>query len=127
MMICTIERKAYKPAGLSVSMIEPDLSAGLRSLRNSLRQIKALLAWEQLQHAETRPGQPPSFTLNDFIERDLRNEFSFFLSVSVQMHSILNDKTLAVQVPERQTIKRQLSKIEQEAYGLNLHPRLCRC
>ncbi|MFC1794062.1 hypothetical protein ACFL3Q_10805, partial [Planctomycetota bacterium] len=108
-------------------MEDVDLKAGLRSLRNSLRQIKTLLAWEQLKQTEARPDQPPSFTLNDFIETDLRNEFSFFLSVSVQMHSILNDISFTMQEAEHQSIKRQLSRIEQEAYGLNLNKRFCRC
>jgi len=108
-------------------MTEPDLRAGLRTLRKSLQQIKALLAWEQLKQAEARPGQPPSFTLNEFIETDLRNEYSFFLSISMQIQGILNDHSPAMPEKEQQSIKRQLSKIEQEAYCLNLNKRFCRC
>jgi hypothetical protein len=107
-------------------MTEPDLKAGLRSLRNSLRQIKALLAWEQLKQSETRPGQPPSFTINDFIEADLRNEYSFFVSISMQIHNILNIDPSPTTQAEHQSIERQLSKIESEAYGLNLNKRFCR-
>ena len=107
-------------------MSEPDLKAGLRSLRNSLRQIKTLLAWEQLKQSEARPGQPPSFTLNDFIETDLRNEYSFFVSISMQIHSILNSDSPAAKKTEHQSMERQLSKIDQEAYGLNLDKRFYR-
>ena len=107
-------------------MAEPDLKAGLQSLRKSLRQIKALLAWEQLRQSEARPGQPPSFTLNDFIETDLRNEYSFFVSISMQIHNILNSNSSSAPNTEHQSIERQLSNIEQEAYGLNLNKRFCR-
>ncbi len=108
-------------------MEDIDLEAGLRSLRESLRKIKTLLAWEHLKQSEARPGWPPSFTFNDFLETDLRNEYSFFLSMSVQMHSIFNAKSLAMQDPEHQNIKKHLSKIELEAYCLNLNKRFCRC
>jgi len=40
-------------------MAEADLEAGLKSLRKNLRQIKVLLAWEQLKQAEAKPGRPP--------------------------------------------------------------------
>jgi len=69
-------------------MADADLEAGLKSLRKSLRQIKALLAFEQLKKSEAKPSQPPTFTLNDPTETDLRNEYSFFLFTSIQMHSI---------------------------------------
>lgn len=108
-------------------MAEIDLEAGLRSLRKSLQQIKALLAWEQLKQSEARPDQPPGFRISDSIETDLRNEYSFFLSTSMEMHSILNDGLSTVQEADRQSIKRQLSKIEQQAYGLNLNQQFCKC
>lgn len=108
-------------------MEDVDLEAGLRSLRNSLQQMKALLAWEQLKESEARPGQPPAFQISDPTEADLRNEYSFFLSTSVQMHSILDDVSVTMHEADRQSIKRQLSKIEQQVYGLNLQQRFCRC
>ena len=108
-------------------MSEVDLEAGLRSLRKSLQQIKALLAWEQLKQSEARPAQLPAFTLDNSIETDLRDEYSFFLSTFIQMHSILNDGSFAIQETDRQSIKKQLTKIEQQAYGLSLHQRFCKC
>jgi len=121
MMICTIERKVYKPAGFSVSMEEVDLEAGLRSLRDSLQQMKALLAWKQLKQSESRPGQPPSFTIDDHVETDLRNEYSFFLSTMVKIHHLLNDGPENLSETEKQAIRRQLTWIDQEANRLNLH------
>ena len=108
-------------------MAEPNLEAGLKSLRESLRQIKGLLAWEQLKQSEARPGQPPAFTLNDSIEQDLRDEYSFFLSISVQIHSILNDSSVAISEAKRQNLKLQMAKVERQLYGLNLHQRFCKC
>jgi len=108
-------------------MAEPDLKAGLRSLRESIKQIRALLAWEELKQSEAKPGQPPSFAIDDFIDTDLRNEYSFFVSISMQIHNILNSDSSPSPKTEHQSIERQLSKIEQEAYGLNLNKRFYRC
>ena len=104
-------------------MAEADLEAGLKSLRESLRQIRALLAWEQLKQSEALPDQPPAFQIHDSVETDLRNEYSFFLFTSVQMHTILNDSTIGIHKAKRQRTKEQLVKIEQQLYGLNLPQR----
>jgi|GEM_PF-2735259 len=120
-MICTIERKAYKPADISILMAEPDLKAGLRSLRNSLRQMKDLLAWRQLRQSEARPDEPPSFQIYDSTEADLQNEYSFFLSTMLQIHYLLNDGLENLPDTEKQVIRRQLARIDQEANRLNLH------
>ena len=99
-----------------------DLEAGLRSLRQSLKQIRSLLAWEQLRQSETRPDRQFSFQIYDPFETDLRNEYSYFLSLSFQIHSILNDNTINVKI-DRDSIKRQLMKIEQQVQDLNLQQR----
>lgn len=118
-----IKRKAFIVILPCCLMTEPDLDAGLKSLRKSLRQIKALLAWEQLKQSEAKLGQPPSFTLNDPTETDLRNEYSFFLATALQIHGILNSSAIAIPQAKRQRIKVQLAKIEQQLYNLNLQQR----
>lgn len=123
-MTCIIDRKVYKLSSLYFLMVEPDLEAGLRSLRNSLQQIKALLAWEQLKQSEAKPDQSPGFTiLNDSVGTDLRNEYSFFLFTSMQIHSILKDNTADLSNARRQLIKQQLARIEHQLYRLGLHER----
>jgi len=108
-------------------MAEADFEAGLRSLRQSLRQIKALLAWQQLKEIESRPHTPPGFRMADSIEADLRNEYSFFLATSLQIRSILNDGSYAIPEEKRQRIKIQLARIEQQLCRLDLNRRLCVC
>ena len=103
-------------------MEKADLEAGLRRLRQSLVQMKALLAWNQLKQSESRTaGQPPSFTINDPTETDLRNEYSSYLFTMVQLHHLLNDGINNLSEPEKQWIQHQLTRIEQEANRLNLH------
>ena len=85
--------------------------------------MKALLAWKQLKQSESRPGQPPSFTIDDPAETDLRNEYSFFLSTSVQILHLLDGGIENLSDPERQAIKQQLAKVEQEVNRLNLQQR----
>lgn len=126
-MICTINRKIFIPQQLSSSMTEPNLDAGLRNLRQSLRQIKALLDWQQLQETESRHHEPPGFKITDSVETDLRNEYSFFLATALQIHGILNDTSLTIPEAKRQNIKSQLAKVEQQLYSLNLNQKLCTC
>ena len=126
MMTCIINQKVYKLNSHRFLMIEPDLQAGLRSLRESLQQIKALLAWQQLKQSEAKPDQTPGFTiLDNSVQTDLRNEYSFFLSISMQIHNILNDNTADISNVQRQLIKQQLARIEQQLYSLGLQERFC--
>ncbi|MHC4309601.1 MAG: hypothetical protein ACYSSN_06625 [Planctomycetota bacterium] len=104
-------------------MVDIDLEVGLKNLKESLQQMKALLAWEELKHSEAKPGQPPAFILNDPTETDLRNEYSFFLFTSVRMRSILNESTTDITKATLQRIKVELIKIERQFYSLNLHQR----
>jgi hypothetical protein len=102
-------------------MEKADLEAGLRRLRQSFVQMKALLAWKQLKQSELRPGQPLSFTINDPTDTDLRNEYSLFLSITVKFHHLLNYGIDNLSEPEKQSIKGKLARIEQEVNCLNLH------
>jgi hypothetical protein len=104
-------------------MAEMNLEAALRSLRKSLEQIKALLAWEQLKQSEARPGHSPMLAFDNSIETDLRNEYSFFLSTSVQMHSILNSGTAGISRVKLQRIKQELARIERQLFSLDLQQR----
>ena len=104
-------------------MVEADLEAGLRSLRKSLEQVKALLAWEQLKQSEARPGYSPILAFDSALETDLRNEYSFFLFTSVQMHSILNSSAAGISKVKFQRIKQELAKIERQLYSLDLQRR----
>jgi hypothetical protein len=108
-------------------MAEVDLQAVMRSLRASLRQIKSLMAWEQLKQSEARPDQPPAYQISDPTETDLRNEYSFFLSASTQMHNMLNDSAGVVSKAKLQHLEIQLAKVEQQLHNLNLHRRFYKC
>ena len=85
--------------------------------------MKDLLAWGQLKQQEARPGEPPSFQIYDPTEVDLRNEYSLFLSTSVQIHAILNERHASVPAPAREAVRKALAKLEQQVYQLNLHQR----
>jgi hypothetical protein len=99
------------------------LQAGLRGLNESLTRMRDLLAWRQLKQQEARPGEPPSFQVYDPTATDLKNEYSQFLSTSVQIRRILGEHSAPIPAPLRATIQRRLAKLEQEAHQLNLHRR----
>jgi len=126
MRTCIIERKVFIPAQRYFVMAQPNLEAGLRSLRNSLEKMKALLAWQELKQSELTPDHTPGFTLlQDSVGTDLRNEYSFFLFTAMQMHSVLNNNIADLPNIQRQRIKQQLAKIESQLHRLNLQKRLC--
>jgi hypothetical protein len=104
-------------------MEDIDLQAGLRSLNESLGRMKDLLAWGQLKQSEARPDQPPSFQIYDPTATDLRDEYSHFLSTSIQIHGILHEHGASILAPVREILRRKLAKLEQEARQLNLHRR----
>jgi len=97
-----------------------DLQAGLRNLSESLRRMKALLAWGQLKQQETRPGEPPSFQIYDPTATDLRSEYSHFLSTSIQTRGALREHGASIPAPEREALRRRLAELEREAHQLSL-------
>jgi hypothetical protein len=105
-------------------MVDADLEVGLRSLRQSLRRIKALLAWQDLKQAEAKPGLPPAFRITDSIDADLKNEYSFFLFTAVEMRGLLSDSTaLNVSEEKREHFKKQLLRIDNQLRSLDIPAR----
>ena len=104
-------------------MAKADLQARLRTLRESLQQIKSLLAWEKLKKAEARPGQPPAFQVYDPTESELRDEFSFFLARLAEVRGLVDDGSFSISEHDYKNAKRQLLKLEQELQATNLHQR----
>lgn len=99
-----------------------DLQANLRSMSESLRRMKGLLAWSRLKQHEARPAEPPSFRMYDPTETDLRNEYSRFLSTSTEMHAVLHAHSASIPAL-RETLQRKLAELEQEAHQLNVNRR----
>ena len=95
-------------------------------MRESLKQIKSLLAWEQLKKAETRPGEPPAFQIYDPTETELRNEFSFFLAKLAEVHALLDEGPVFISAEDYRKASRHIFKLEQELNATNLHQRFWR-
>jgi len=89
--------------------------------------MKDLLAWASLKRAEARPGLPPPFQIQDPTETDLRNEYSFFLFTSVQIHALLDQGDASTSEAAREAIRKTLAQLEQQVYQLDLHRRDGRC
>jgi hypothetical protein len=105
-------------------MKENEFKTHWEKLQETLEQIKALLAWEQLQFQERRAGQPPGFPLTDPIDEDLRNQYSRFLTLSQQMHDILNPSVKhSLSAARQRSYRQQLFALEQEIQSLSLGER----
>jgi len=101
-------------------MEHTDLQVGLRDLSESLRRMRALLAWSQLKQQEARPGEPPSFQIYDPTATDLGNEYSLFLSTSIQIRNALREHRASISEPAREMLRKKLAMLEQEAHQLNV-------
>ena len=105
-------------------MEEVNIEAKCKELRNTLEEIKGLLAWEQLKHSEVKPGQPPGFVLADPVDQDIKNQYSRFLAIRVQIGNFLNNPNASSKAAAKIGIlQRRLTRTESEFRNLNLHER----
>ena len=105
-------------------MTETDLETGLKALANTVEEIKALLAWEQLKCQERRPGDVPAFVPNEDIDGDLRNLYSLFLATSLEMRDMLgNDSVPEFSQTRQRRYRQQLLQMEGQVRSLNLPER----
>lgn len=100
--------------------MEPDLQRELRRLHESLRQIKALVAWEQLKRCEAQSDRIWAFQMYDPAGDELENEYTFFAAGLARMRSVLNDHSFHISEAMREGIRRQLAHFERQAHALDL-------
>ena len=105
-------------------MTEANPQSGLKYLQDTLEEIKALLAWEQLKRQERRPGDVPAFMPNEDIDGDLRNLYSLFLATSLEMRGMLgNDSVPKLSQARQRRYRQQLLQMEGQVRSLNLPER----
>ena len=103
--------------------MEPDLQKQLRHLQESLKRIKALLAWEQLKHCEAGSYRTSVFQIHDPTHEDLKNEYSLLMSALLNINSTLNDHSAEISQTIYNDLQCQLAQIEGQVNGLGLHRR----
>jgi hypothetical protein len=110
-------------------MEKVNVEAVLRGLSQSVRQIRALLAWQELERSESKPGQPPSFRIDNHVEEDLRNEYGFFVKMALDLAEFLERTgpgTGAEDEGQRLRWKERLSRLEEEVRKLEVGAKLIR-
>ena len=96
----------------------------LNILQDTLEELKGLLAWEELKRSEARPGEPPGFILGDTLQDDIKNQYSRFLAVRLNVHGILNSpEHVSLSEGDTAAVKQKLVKMEREFQSLNLFER----
>ena len=103
--------------------MEPDLQKQLRHLQESLKRIKALLAWEELKCYEAELGRMAVFQMHDPTREDLKNEYSLLMSALLNINSTLNDHSAGISQAGRNDLQWQLAEIEGQVNKLGLHRR----
>ena len=96
-------------------MTEAELVAGLQKLRQILEEMKSLLAWQKLKSHEAKQRPSSLIRFSDTTDKDLMNKYSFFLSLAVQIHQVLDDKNVKLTLSRRKRIKKQLETVEAQA------------
>ena len=102
-------------------MNEQIIKVNLQKLQNTLNEIKTLLAWEDLKHSETIPGQPPGFTVADTTRQDIQEQYSRFLAIRMQIRGILNNTVGSSLTKSKQaTFRQELTRLEDQFKSFNL-------
>ena len=99
-------------------MAEADLDTGLKTLRQTLQEMKALLAWQKLKYDEVRRKPVSVIRLNDTTYADLTDRYSFFLSIAMQMHHILDSGNIKITRAKQNRIKSELVTMEYQVHYL---------
>lgn len=100
-------------------MKEVDLKAELKTLRQILQEMKALLAWQQLKHSEVRQISISGIRFFDTTNADMLDKYSSFLSISLQIHHILDEGKTKITKDEQSRVKSELVTME---YPKELEP-----
>ena len=103
--------------------MKQDLQKSLHYLHESLRRIKALVAWERLKRCEMQAGHISMFQMYDSTVEDLRNEYSLLITALLNVRSVLNARSSVISKTARDGIGRQLTEIEWQLYRLRLYRR----
>lgn len=99
-------------------MAEAGLEAGLQRLKQLLEQMKALLAWQKLKLIEATQRPIMNIRFNDTTYIDLMDRYTSFLTVSTQIHHILDENNAKISKAEQSRIKSKLLTMEYQVYYL---------
>ncbi len=99
-------------------MKEVDLKAELKTLRQIVQEMKTLLAWQKLKLGEARQISISGIRLFDTTNTDLFNKYSSFLSISMQIHHVLDNGNTKITKSEQSRIKSELMTMEYQVHYL---------
>ena len=103
-------------------MKEQNLQIAIVELKAILEDMKALLAWHKLKRFEAAHHPFSNLIFYDATLSDLNNQYSTFLLLASQIHAGVNNQN----TPQSKfkTIKKELTKIELQAYYLGSDVRI---
>lgn len=105
-------------------MPEIHIEQPLENLKQSLKKIKTLLAWEQLRLAETAPAALPQLNQSHSEEKDLRNQYTYFLATSFDLGcDLASTNPIGLPPDLLQSYRQQLMQLEGEFRALQLNRR----
>jgi hypothetical protein len=99
-------------------MAEAGLETGLQHLKQLLEQMKAMLAWQRFKLSEAKQRPIMNIRFTDMTYIDLMDRYSSFLTVSTQIHRILDKDNAKISKAEKSRIKSELLTMEYQVHYL---------
>ena len=87
-------------------------------LKRILGDMKALLEWHKLKRFEAAKNAFPNLMFHDTTLIDWNNKYSTFLLLASKIHAKIDNQNIS------QTIKKELVKLELQAFYLGSHVRI---
>lgn len=94
----------------------------LEEFKSSLKQIKSLVAWQELKNSERNSNYPPAFVMHDPTKIDLNNEYSRIIAISFKLDGLLNNYRVRTLTIVR--TRREYFRLKQELNALNVPSRI---
>ena len=99
-------------------MAEAGLEAGVQSLKQLLKQMKAMLAWQRFKLSEAKQRPIMNITFNDTTNMDLIDRYSSFFAISTQIHRFLDQDNAKISKAEKSRVKSELLTMEYQVHYL---------
>ena len=99
-------------------MAEAGLEAGLQSLKQLLKQMKAMLAWQRFKISEAKQRPIMNVRINDTTNMDLMDRYSSFFAISTRIHRYLDEDNVKISKAEKSRIQSELLTREYQVHYL---------
>lgn len=100
--------------------MDKSIANGLEELRESIKRMRSILAWDQLKRSEARMGDFSILTVYDHTRAELRNEYCLFTAKVEIVNTLISEAAINMPGENCSIFKQQLLELQREARNLDL-------